>query len=162
MSSQEVLFHCSCTAAFCATRPPPSDPPLALFQHHALSTLLFCEECDAIRCDACASNEVACYYCPNCLFEVPSASVRGEKNRYGPPLLTVLDRGALIQQVDTRVQVREELLPVSSVRPHALGRRVGPRPFPRAAFGRGERRRTPVLPRVQRVRLGFETSRDHV
>ncbi|GAA5878959.1 hypothetical protein JCM16303_007244 [Sporobolomyces ruberrimus] len=81
MSSQEALFHCSCTAPFSASRPPPSEPPLALFQHHSLSTLLFCEECDAIRCDSCASNEVACYYCPNCLFEVPSASVRSEKNR---------------------------------------------------------------------------------
>ncbi|GAA5915649.1 uncharacterized protein JCM6883_000705 [Sporobolomyces salmoneus] len=81
MSSQEALFHCSCTLPFSPTRPPPSEPPLALFQHHSLSNLLFCEECDAIRCDTCASNEVACYYCPNCLFEVPSASVRGEKNR---------------------------------------------------------------------------------
>ncbi|GAA5928338.1 uncharacterized protein JCM15063_003854 [Sporobolomyces koalae] len=81
MSSQEALIHCPCTAAFNPTRPPPADPPLALFQHHSLSSLLFCEECDAIRCDSCASNEVACYYCPNCLFEVPSASVRGEKNR---------------------------------------------------------------------------------
>ncbi|GAA5959858.1 hypothetical protein JCM3765_000622 [Sporobolomyces pararoseus] len=81
MSSQEALFHCSCTSPFSPTRPPPSEPPLALFQHHSLSNLLFCEECDAIRCDSCASNEVACYYCPNCLFEVPSASVRGEKNR---------------------------------------------------------------------------------
>ncbi|GAA6059287.1 hypothetical protein JCM10212_006680 [Sporobolomyces blumeae] len=81
MATHEVLFHCSCTAPFSSTRPPPSDPPLALFQHHHLSSLLFCEECDAIRCDACASVEVACYYCPNCLFEVPSASVRGEKNR---------------------------------------------------------------------------------
>ena len=23
-----------------------------------------------------------CYYCPNCLFEVPTASVKAEKNRY--------------------------------------------------------------------------------
>lgn len=82
MSSQEALFHCSCTIPFSSTRPPPSEPPLALFQHHSLSNLLFCEECDAIRCDSCSSNEVACYYCPNCLFEVPSASVRGEKNRF--------------------------------------------------------------------------------
>ncbi|GAA5901481.1 hypothetical protein JCM6882_006291 [Rhodosporidiobolus microsporus] len=79
MSSHEALFHCSCTAAFSQTRPPSA--ALAPFQHHALSDLLFCEDCDAIRCDACASCEIACYFCPNCLFEVPSASVRGEKNR---------------------------------------------------------------------------------
>lgn len=81
MSSHEALIHCSCTAPFSVSRPPPSDPPLALFQHHSLSDLLFCEDCDAVRCNSCAACEVACYYCPNCLFEVPSASVRGEKNR---------------------------------------------------------------------------------
>ena len=35
----------------------------------------------AIRCNRCGSVEVNGYYCPNCLFEVPSASVRAEKNR---------------------------------------------------------------------------------
>src|SRR5262249_24666251 len=44
--------------------------------------LFFCEECDAIRCNRCVSVEVSTYYCPNCLFEVPSASVRAEKNRF--------------------------------------------------------------------------------
>lgn len=34
-----------------------------------------------MRCNRCASVEVSTYYCPNCLFEVPSASVRAEKNR---------------------------------------------------------------------------------
>ncbi|GAA5857502.1 hypothetical protein JCM8547_009305 [Rhodosporidiobolus lusitaniae] len=81
MTSHEALFHCSCTSAFSQTRPPPAHDPLASFQHHALSDLLFCEDCDAIRCESCASVEIACYFCPNCLFEVPSASVRGEKNR---------------------------------------------------------------------------------
>ncbi|GAA6027336.1 hypothetical protein JCM8097_002604 [Rhodosporidiobolus ruineniae] len=81
MSSHEALFHCPCASSFNATRPPPSLGPLATFQHHPLSDLLFCEDCDAIRCDQCAAHEIACYYCPNCLFEVPSASVRGEKNR---------------------------------------------------------------------------------
>lgn len=86
-SSSSVLFHCPCTEPLSVSRPPPSVPPLATFAHHALSSLLFCEECDAIRCDACVACEIACYFCPNCLFEVPSASVRGEKNR----------RAALIQ-----------------------------------------------------------------
>ncbi|BGP15956.1 hypothetical protein JCM10213v2_003949 [Rhodosporidiobolus nylandii] len=81
MASHEALFHCSCTAPFSQTRPPTANDPLASFQHHPLSDLLFCEDCDAIRCDSCASCEIACYFCPNCLFEVPSASVRGEKNR---------------------------------------------------------------------------------
>ncbi|GAA5822705.1 hypothetical protein JCM3770_003375 [Rhodotorula araucariae] len=81
MSTHEALFHCSCTSPFSHTRPPPADPPLSHFQHHPLAELLFCEDCDAIRCNSCATCEVACYFCPNCLFEVPSASVRGEKNR---------------------------------------------------------------------------------
>ncbi|GAA5944772.1 hypothetical protein JCM3775_006495 [Rhodotorula graminis] len=81
MSQHEALFHCSCTSPFSHTRPPPADPPLSHLQHHPLPELLFCEDCDAIRCNACATCEVACYFCPNCLFEVPSASVRGEKNR---------------------------------------------------------------------------------
>ncbi|GAA6002127.1 uncharacterized protein JCM10292_000768 [Rhodotorula paludigena] len=81
MATHEALFHCSCTAPFSQSRPPPALPPLAQLQHHSLSDLLFCEDCDAIRCNECAACEVACYYCPNCLFEVPSASVRGEKNR---------------------------------------------------------------------------------
>ncbi|KAG0667261.1 hypothetical protein C6P46_002673 [Rhodotorula mucilaginosa] len=81
MAVQEALFHCTCTQPFSRTRPPPAEAPLAQYEHHALSDLLFCEDCDAIRCNQCAACEVACYYCPNCLFEVPSASVRGEKNR---------------------------------------------------------------------------------
>ncbi|GAA5981804.1 hypothetical protein JCM10908_004614 [Rhodotorula pacifica] len=81
MTTQEALFHCTCTQPFSHTRPPPAEAPLAHFQHHNLAELLFCEDCDAIRCNQCAACEVACYYCPNCMFEVPSASVRGEKNR---------------------------------------------------------------------------------
>jgi dissimilatory sulfite reductase (desulfoviridin) alpha/beta subunit len=26
--------------------------------------------------------ELNCYYCPNCLFEVPSANIRAQKNRW--------------------------------------------------------------------------------
>ncbi|GEM07398.1 dynactin 4 [Rhodotorula toruloides] len=72
MASHEALIHCSCTVPFSASRPPPSDPPLALFQHHSLSDLLFCEDCDAVRCNSasvrgeknrCARN---CFQCPQC------------------------------------------------------------------------------------------------
>ncbi|SCV67629.1 BQ2448_5240 [Microbotryum intermedium] len=81
MSSDRVLFHCPCCEPISVKRPPPSEPPLSTFKHHELSSLLFCEECDAIRCSTCVAFEIACWYCPTCLFEVPSASVRGEKNR---------------------------------------------------------------------------------
>lgn len=84
-SPTPVLVYCPCLSPLSVTRPPPSQPPLSTLRHHELSTLLFCEECDEIRCDACAQQEIACYYCPNCLFEVPSASVRAEKNRFVVP-----------------------------------------------------------------------------
>ncbi|KAJ6508382.1 dynactin subunit 4 [Mycena sanguinolenta] len=74
-----VDYHCPCLSQ--STVPPP--PHLASSSHsfHPLHTLFFCEECDAVRCNRCVSVEVSGYYCPNCLFEVPSASVRAEKNR---------------------------------------------------------------------------------
>lgn len=99
MAVQEALFHCTCTQPFSRTRPPPAEAPLAQYEHHALSDLLFCEDCDAIRCNQCAACEVACYYCPNCLFEVPSASVRGEKNRSVPRPLR-LERRTEDKQAD--------------------------------------------------------------
>ncbi len=74
-----VYYHCPCLAA--SPVPPPPHLPSSAFSFHPLHTLFFCEECDAIRCNRCVAIEVSTYYCPNCLFEVPSASVRAEKNR---------------------------------------------------------------------------------
>ncbi|KAK0202038.1 dynactin p62 family-domain-containing protein [Desarmillaria ectypa] len=75
-----VLYHCCCLSS---PSVPPPPPHLASSSHsfHPLHSLFFCEECDAVRCNRCVSVEVSGYYCPNCLFEVPSASVRAEKNR---------------------------------------------------------------------------------
>ena len=75
-----VLYHCPCLSTSAA--PPPPNLPSSSYSFHLLHTLFFCEECDAIRCNRCVSVEVSGYYCPNCLFEVPSASVRAEKNRF--------------------------------------------------------------------------------
>ena len=61
--------------------PPPPGLPSSSYSFHPLHNLFFCEECDAVRCNRCVLLEVSGYYCPNCLFEVPSASVRAEKNR---------------------------------------------------------------------------------
>ena len=57
--------------------PPPQNLPSSSYSYHEIHDLYFCEECDSIRCNRCVSVEVSGYYCPNCLFEVPSASVRG-------------------------------------------------------------------------------------
>ncbi|KAF8311341.1 hypothetical protein DL93DRAFT_2115971 [Clavulina sp. PMI_390] len=85
-----VQYHCSCTSipsttssiggSFHLAAPTPQHPAHP-FAFHKLPNLYFCEECDAVRCNRCVSIEVSGYYCPNCLFEVPSASVRAEKNR---------------------------------------------------------------------------------
>ncbi|KIK69759.1 hypothetical protein GYMLUDRAFT_151048 [Collybiopsis luxurians FD-317 M1] len=74
-----VLYHCPCLSS--SSTPPPPHLPSSSYSFHPLHTLFFCEECDAVRCNRCVSVEVSGYYCPNCLFEVPSASVRAEKNR---------------------------------------------------------------------------------
>ncbi|KAF8964421.1 dynactin subunit 4 [Flammula alnicola] len=74
-----VQYHCPCLST--SPVPPPPHLPSSSYSFHPLHTLFFCEECDAVRCNRCVSIEVSSYYCPNCLFEVPSASVRAEKNR---------------------------------------------------------------------------------
>ena len=74
-----VSYHCPCLST--DPVPPPPNTPSSSYLFHPLHELFFCEECDAVRCNRCVSVEVSGYYCPNCLFEVPSASVRAEKNR---------------------------------------------------------------------------------
>ncbi|KAF9925095.1 hypothetical protein FBU30_005088 [Linnemannia zychae] len=48
---------------------------------HSLSRLYFCDSCYEIRCPKCTQDEIVCYYCPNCLFDVPTASVKSEKHK---------------------------------------------------------------------------------
>ncbi|KAJ1531218.1 hypothetical protein HK096_007593 [Nowakowskiella sp. JEL0078] len=61
--------------------PPPLNPDNLRLQ--PLPRLYYCEPCKQIRCPACVDDEIFSFYCPNCLFEVPTASVKGEKNRCG-------------------------------------------------------------------------------
>ena len=75
----KIEYYCPCLAE--SPHPPPPHLPSSAFSFHPLHNLFFCEECDAVRCNRCVLLEVSGYYCPNCLFEVPSASVRAEKNR---------------------------------------------------------------------------------
>ncbi|KAF8908859.1 dynactin p62 family-domain-containing protein [Gymnopilus junonius] len=74
-----VRYHCPCLSN--SPFPPPPHLQSSYYSFHPLHELFFCEECDAVRCNRCVTVEVSSYYCPNCLFEVPSASVRAEKNR---------------------------------------------------------------------------------
>ncbi|KAH8692724.1 putative dynactin Arp1 p62 subunit RO2 [Talaromyces proteolyticus] len=67
--------------------------------------LLYCEDCHQIKCPRCITEEIVCWYCPNCLFETPSSMVRSEGNRCarncfscpictGPLAVTTLDNTA--------------------------------------------------------------------
>ena len=76
----KIEYYCPCLAE--SPHPPPPHLPSSSYSFHPLHNLFFCEECDAVRCNRCVLVEVSGYYCPNCLFEVPSASVRAEKNRF--------------------------------------------------------------------------------
>ncbi|KAH9933190.1 dynactin p62 [Epithele typhae] len=75
----KIEYYCPCMAE--SPHPPPPHLASSAYSFHPLHNLFFCEECDAVRCNRCVLLEVSGYYCPNCLFEVPSASVRAEKNR---------------------------------------------------------------------------------
>lgn len=52
---------------------------------YPLEYLSFCEDCHQIRCPRCVAEEIVCYYCPNCLFEVPSSNIRSEGSRLVMP-----------------------------------------------------------------------------
>ncbi|KXJ94275.1 dynactin p62 family-domain-containing protein [Microdochium bolleyi] len=46
-----------------------------------LEYLLYCDVCQQIRCPRCVSEELVNIYCPNCLFEVATSSLKTEGNR---------------------------------------------------------------------------------
>ncbi|KAL6709353.1 hypothetical protein ACN47E_001760 [Coniothyrium glycines] len=48
---------------------------------YPLEHLLYCEDCQQIRCPRCIIEETLNWYCPNCLFEVPSSVVKSDGNR---------------------------------------------------------------------------------
>ncbi|PLW48614.1 hypothetical protein PCANC_04931 [Puccinia coronata f. sp. avenae] len=81
--ASSVHYLCPHTTPLAAVPPHFRQPAAAILgiHYHPLSSLLFCEECDAVRCEQCVSCELNCYYCPNCLFEVPAANIRSQKNR---------------------------------------------------------------------------------
>lgn len=56
--------------------------PRSNYSLYPLEYLLYCEDCQQIRCPRCVLDEIVTWYCPNCLFEVPSSTVKSEGNRY--------------------------------------------------------------------------------
>ncbi|KAF3928978.1 hypothetical protein ABW19_dt0201839 [Dactylella cylindrospora] len=72
----------------------PRDPRAA-FSLFPIENLLYCEDCHQIRCPRCVQDEIVCWYCPSCLFEVPSSTVKSDGNRcarncYLCPICTAL------------------------------------------------------------------------
>jgi dynactin-4 len=61
--------------------------PRSNFSLYPLEYLLYCEDCHQIRCPRCVTEEIVTYYCPNCLFEVPSSNLKSEGNRLARPQL---------------------------------------------------------------------------
>ncbi|CRK32946.1 hypothetical protein BN1708_016197, partial [Verticillium longisporum] len=55
--------------------------PRANYSLYPLEYLNYCEDCHQIRCPRCVNEEIVTYYCPNCLFEVPSSNLKSEGNR---------------------------------------------------------------------------------
>lgn len=55
--------------------------PRSSYSLFPLEYLLYCEDCQQIRCPRCLAEETVTYFCPNCLFEVPSSNLRSEGNR---------------------------------------------------------------------------------
>ncbi|GAB1319847.1 Dynactin subunit 4 [Madurella fahalii] len=55
--------------------------PRSNYSLYPLEYLLYCEDCHQIRCPRCIAEEIVTYYCPNCLFEVPSSNLKSEGNR---------------------------------------------------------------------------------
>ncbi|KAL2177434.1 dynactin subunit 4 [Thermothelomyces heterothallicus CBS 202.75] len=93
-----TYIQCPCSDA--ATLRRPSDPnsstgadadeddrtfdpraPRSNYSLYPLEYLMYCEDCHQIRCPRCVSEEIVTYYCPNCLFEVPSSNLKSEGNR---------------------------------------------------------------------------------
>lgn len=55
--------------------------PRANYSLYPPEHLLYCEDCHQIKCPRCVTEEIVCWYCPNCLFETPSSMVKSEGNR---------------------------------------------------------------------------------
>lgn len=48
---------------------------------YPLSNMYYCDACNQAKCPLCVLEEPVSFYCPGCLFELPSAAVKSERNR---------------------------------------------------------------------------------
>jgi hypothetical protein len=78
---------------------PTFDPrnPRSNYSLYPLEHLLYCQDCQEVRCPRCVTDEVLNWFCPSCLFEVPSSVVKSDGNRYASILqTTAVDSNALL------------------------------------------------------------------
>ncbi|PSN67650.1 dynactin-like protein Arp1 p62 subunit RO2 [Corynespora cassiicola Philippines] len=71
---------------------------------YPLEHLLYCEDCQQIRCPRCVIEETLNWFCPSCLFEVPSSVIKSDGNRctrncYNCPVCT---SPMTVNSLDTR------------------------------------------------------------
>ena len=85
-----TYISCPCTDA--GNAPPDDDEeeqewtfdpssPRANYSLYPLEHLMYCEDCHQIRCPRCTIEEIVCWYCPTCLFEMPSSMLRSDGYR---------------------------------------------------------------------------------
>lgn len=94
-------IQCPCSDPSTAERPKDANPargddaeyddddertfdprtPRANYSLYPLEHLMYCEDCQQIRCQRCVNEEIVTYFCPSCLFEVPSSNIKSEGNR---------------------------------------------------------------------------------
>ncbi|KAH7136090.1 dynactin-like protein Arp1 p62 subunit RO2 [Dendryphion nanum] len=55
--------------------------PRSNYSLYPLEHLLYCEDCQQIRCPRCVTEETQNWYCPSCLFEVPSSVIKSDGHR---------------------------------------------------------------------------------
>ncbi|KAF2713032.1 hypothetical protein K504DRAFT_478966 [Pleomassaria siparia CBS 279.74] len=55
--------------------------PRSNYSLYPLEHLLYCEDCQQIRCHRCVIEETLAWFCPACLFEVPSSLIKADGNR---------------------------------------------------------------------------------
>ncbi|CAJ0758009.1 12234_t:CDS:2 [Entrophospora sp. SA101] len=79
--TEETETETETTTTITTTKTITTLPPFNInsprfhFTTFNISKLYFCDDCHQIRCPRCVQEEIVCYYCPNCLFEVPTATV---------------------------------------------------------------------------------------
>lgn len=106
-----TYIQCPCTSDISiavgkgidSTHPPGEDEgedeqdfdpraPRSNYSLYPLEYLLYCEDCQQIRCPRCVLEEIVSWYCPNCLFEIPGSTVKSDGNRCAYLLASITAR----------------------------------------------------------------------